>query len=720
MKHTIYALFALFLASFSLHAQDITLEDIWSSSEFRGASVYGINSMNDGVHYTRLNYVAGGFTIIKYAYATGDSVATLLDTRDIDAKVNFSPIYSFSADESKVLLISGYEPIYRHSYKGLYFVYDLESKELTEVDSDPIMHATLSPAGNTIAFVKENNLFYRDLETEKTTQITFDGEYNKIINGSGDWVYEEEFVLVRAFEWSPDGKEIAFVRFNETEVPEFSMDMFQQNLYPTQYRFKYPKAGEKNSEVSLHVYNLKKNDVGNVDLSNYQSYYIPRITWAESGRVVATVMNRLQNHLQLVNVHTDDLNTDLLFEEKAEAYIEVNDYLTFTSNGDFIWVSEMDGYRHIYLYDENGNKIRQITDGDWEVTDVYGLDAKEKTIYFQAAATSPINREIYSVSIRGGKMRTLTSRMGTHRASFSKSKDYFINYYSNSNNPQEVTLLTSKGKVVRELEMNKEYKERLKKYNLSKVERFEFTTEEDVDLAGYMIKPQDFDPSKTYPVFMYVYGGPGSQTTQNSWGGSNYFWFQMLAQQGYIVVSVDNRGTGARGRDFRTVTYQELGKYETEDQIATAKYLASLEYVDGERIGIFGWSYGGYMSSLCLTKGADYFKAAIAVAPVTNWRYYDTIYTERYMRTPQENESGYDDNSPTNHVDKMRGSYLLVHGSADDNVHYQNTMEMVRQLVEADVEFDMFVYPDKNHGIYGGNTRLHLYRKMTNFILENL
>jgi dipeptidyl-peptidase-4 len=720
MKHTLYALFALILTTFSLQAQNITLEGIWSSSEFRGASVYGINSMNDGVHYTRLNYVSGGFTIVKYAYATGDSVATLLDTRNIDAKVNFSSIYSFSADESKVLLISGYEPIYRHSYKGLYFVYDLESKELSEVDSDPIMHATLSPAGNTIAFVKENNLFYRDLETEKTTQITFDGEYNKIINGSGDWVYEEEFVLVRAFEWSPDGKEIAFVRFNETEVPEFSMDMFQQGLYPSQYRFKYPKAGEKNSEVSLHVYNLKKNEVGNVDLSNYQSYYIPRITWAESGRVVATVMNRLQNHLQLVNVHTDDLNTDLLFEEKAEAYIEVNDYLTFTSNGDFIWVSEMDGYRHIYLYDENGNKIRQITDGEWEVTDVYGLDAKEKTIYFQAAATSPINREIYSVSIRGGKMRTLTSLMGTNRASFSKSKDYFINYYSNSNNPQEVTLLTSKGKVLRELEMNKEYKERLKKYNLSKVERFEFTTEENVDLTGYMIKPQDFDPNKTYPVFMFVYGGPGSQTTQNSWGGSNYFWFQMLAQQGYIVVSVDNRGTGARGRDFRTVTYQELGKYETEDQIATAKYLASLEYVDGERIGIFGWSYGGYMSSLCLTKGADYFKVAIAVAPVTNWRYYDTIYTERYMRTPQENESGYDDNSPINHVDKMRGSYLLVHGSADDNVHYQNTMEMVRQLVEADVEFDMFVYPDKNHGIYGGNTRLHLYRKMTNFILENL
>lgn len=720
MKHRIFAIIALVMGVFTLNAQEITLEDIWSSSEFRGASVYGINSMNDGVHYTRLNYVAGGFTIVKYAYSSGDSIATLLDTREIDAEVNFSPIYSFSADESKVLLISGYEPIYRHSYSGLYFVYDLETKELTSVDSDPIMHATLSPAGNTIAFVKENNLFYRDLETEETTQITFDGEYNKIINGSGDWVYEEEFVLVRAFEWSPDGSEIAFVRFNESDVPEFSMDMFQQGLYPSQYRFKYPKAGEKNSEVSLHVYNLKKNSVGNVDLSDFQSYYIPRITWAESGRVVATVMNRLQNHLQLVNVMTKDLSTDLLFEEKADAYIEVNDYLTFTSGGDFIWVSEMDGYRHIYLYDDEGNKIRQITDGDWEVTDVYGLDSKEKNIYFQAAATSPINREVYSVSIRGGKMRTLTTRLGSNRASFSKSKDYFINYYSNSNNPQEVTLVTSKGKVVRELEMNKEYKERLKKYNLSKVERFEFTTEEDVDLAGYMIKPHDFDANKTYPVFMYVYGGPGSQTTQNSWGGSNYFWFQMLAQQGYIVVSVDNRGTGARGRDFRTVTYQELGKYETEDQIATAKYLASLDYVDGERIGIFGWSYGGYMSSLCLTKGADYFKAAIAVAPVTNWRYYDTIYTERYMRTPQENESGYDDNSPINHVDKMRGSYLLVHGSADDNVHYQNTMEMVRQLVEADVEFDMFVYPDKNHGIYGGNTRLHLYRKMTNFILENL
>ena len=720
MKHTFCALIAIIFTALHVQAQDITLEDIWSSSEFRGASVYGINSMNDGVHYTRLNYVSGGFTIVKYAYATGDSVSTILDTRNVETDVNFSPIYSFSADESKVLLISGYEPIYRHSYKGLYFVYDLESGELSEIDSDPIMHATLSPAGNTIAFVKENNLFYRDLETEKTTQITFDGENNKIINGSGDWVYEEEFVLVRAFEWSPDGKEIAFVRFNESEVPEFSMDMFQQNLYPSQYRFKYPKAGEKNSEVSLHVYNLKKDDVGNVDLSNYQSYYIPRITWAESGRVVATVMNRLQNHLQLVNVYSKDLSTGLLFEEKAEAYIEVNDYLTFTSNGDFIWVSEMDGYRHIYMYDEKGNKIRQITDGDWEVTDVYGLDAKEKNIYFQAAATSPINREIYSVSLRGGKMKTLTSRTGTNRASFSKSKDYFINYYSNSNNPQEVTLLTSKGKLVRELEMNKEYKERLEKYNLSKVERFGFSTEEGTDLAGYMIKPQDFDPNKTYPVFMYVYGGPGSQTTQNSWGGSNYFWFQMLAQQGYIVVSVDNRGTGARGRDFRTVTYQELGKYETEDQIATAKYLASLDYVDGERIGIFGWSYGGYMSSLCLSKGADYFKAAIAVAPVTNWRYYDTIYTERYMRTPQENEIGYDDNSPINHVDKMRGSYLLVHGSADDNVHYQNTMEMVRQLVEADVEFDMFVYPDKNHGIYGGNTRLHLYRKMTNFITENL
>jgi len=432
-------------------------------------------------------------------------------------------------------------------------------------------------------------------------------------------------------------------------------------------------------------------------------------------------MNRHQNKLELILVDAKSGMETTILTEESDTYIDIHDNLTFLDdNKSFIWTSEKDGYNHIYHYDISGKLITQVTQGNWDVTEYIGFDPDASLFYYESAEESPMERHLYSIKMNGSKKKKLTEKKGHNGVVFSKGFKYFINYHSDANNPYYITLHNASGKEIRVLESNDPMKKRLKEFQLSPKEFFSFSTSEKVKLNGYMIKPPNFDPSKKYPVMMYVYGGPGAQTVEDSYGGRNYFWFQMLAQQGYIVVSVDNRGTGARGRDFKNCTYQQLGKYETMDQIEAAKWLQKQAYVDGNRIGIWGWSYGGYMSSLCITKGADVFKMAIAVAPVTNWRYYDTIYTERYMRTPQENPDGYDDNSPINHVDKLEGKYLLIHGMADDNVHFQNAVEMSESLIRANKQFDYYAYPNRNHGIYGFNARMHLYTKMTDFIQENL
>ena len=712
---------AIFFLAQCVFAQEkmIKLEDIWASRTFSPEWVWGINSMNDGIHYSSLNYGDKNVYITQYSYETGDSISTIVDSKDLDG-IYFSD-YSFSEDEKKVLLPTETESIYRYSSRSNYFVYDRETKIAQELSEGKQRLAQFSPDASKVAFVKENNIFIKDIINNTELQVTFDGEINKIINGATDWVYEEEFAFDNGMQWNASGNKIAFYRFDEEKVPEFSMDLFTE-LYPSQSKFKYPKAGETNSTVELFIYDLNSKKTTKANISVEEEFYIPRIKWTLDENVLSVQrMNRHQNQLDFILVDAKDGSSQTIFTENDAAYIDVTDNLTFLNDGKyFIWTSEKSGYNHIYLYNLKGKQVRQITKGNYDVTDFYGIDESNNTVYFASSERSPMHRDVYAVQLNGKNKKTLTNKTGTNSATFSTNYKYFINQYSNANTPYYFSLFDAKGNEVRMLKDNSNLNNSLAEYALSQKEFFNFKTTEGIDLNGWMMKPHNFDETKQYPVFMYLYGGPGSQQVTDSWGGSNFLWYQMLTQQGYIVACVDNRGTGARGSEFKKCTYQQLGKLETEDQIEANRYLANLPYVDGSRIGIFGWSYGGYMSSLCLLKGADEFKMAIAVAPVTNWRYYDTIYTERYMRTPQENAAGYDDNSPINHVEKLKGKYLLVHGSADDNVHYQNTMEMTNALVNANKQFDLFIYPNKNHGIYGGYTRLHLFTKMTNFIKENL
>lgn len=708
------------LLSLSLFSQKktVSLENIWKTYDFYPKSVSGFESMQDGNFYTRLDDDEKHAEINKYSFRSGQKVRTLVNSKDLDIEINN---YTFSNDEKRILFSTETEKIYRYSSKSIFYTYDLNSKKLEKLSDDKVMYASFSPSGDKVAYVHSNNLFIKDLSSRKTIQITNDGEVNRIINGASDWVYEEEFGLVQAFFWSPNSKYIAFYRFDESDVKEFSMDMFNNELYPSQYEFKYPKAGEDNSKLSLHLYNLNENKTSIISLAEDYEYY-PRVNWTKTDQLLYVLaMNRHQNELDFILFNTDDMSAEVLFTETDKYYIDIHDNTTFTEDEQsLIWTSEKSGYKHIYLVDLTNGQMQQITNGEWEVTKYHGMNSDGNRIFYTSTEESPLNRSLYSIGIDGNNKTKLSSKIGTHSSTFSNGMKYYSNTYSTADTPPYISLHNNSGKLIRVLEDNTDLSEKMQEYDLTKKEFFSFTTTEDVNLNGWMIKPSDFDESKKYPVFMFLYGGPGSQQVLNSWGWFNYFWYQHLAQKGYIVACIDNRGTGGRGSEFKKMTYLQLGKYETIDQIEANNYLASLPYVDGNRIGIQGWSYGGYMSSLAITKGADVFKMAIAVAPVTNWRYYDNIYTERYMRTPQENASGYDDNSPINHVDSLKGNFLLIHGTADDNVHVQNTYEMVSALVKANKQFELFVYPDKNHGIYGGNTRLHLYQKMTNFIEGNL
>ena len=650
---------------------------------------------------------------------------TLLTAREIaeqtGQKLAFDR-YQFNPDETMLLLGTQTESIYRHSSKSYYYIYDLAEQKLDSLRvEDKQRLADFSPTANKVAFVYDNHMHIQDLEDGSLT--TFGrGEENAFIAGAVDWVYEEEFSFHKGFYWSPEGSHIAYYQFDEREVPEFSMDLFGDSLYPQQHRFKYPKAGEVNSRVEVHLYDVEADRDFRVVLPD-SFEYIPRMKWTrEDDELVLTTLNRLQNELTLWEVEMEDeeLEVEELYRETADTYLEVHDNLTFLEDESFLWTSERDGYNHIYHYDEDGALIRQVTSGEWPVTQFYGVDAKEKWLYFQAAKSSPLRREIYRIRLKGSGLEQLSPERGWNTAEFSESLAYFMLRHSSVSTPTRETLRKADGSQLKVIRENTALKQRLEEYALAPKEFFNFTTDYDVQLNGWMIKPQDFDPTQEYPVLMFVYGGPGAQTVQDRYDGFNYFWYQYLAQQGYIVVSVDNRGTGARGRDFRDITYQQLGKHETQDQIAAARYLGGMAYVDSARLGIWGWSYGGYMSSLAITKGAAIFDLAMAVAPVTNWRFYDNIYTERYMGLPDKNPDGYDDNSPINHVEKLQGSYLLVHGGGDDNVHLQNAMRMVDALVAADKQFDMFVYPNRDHRIASGNSRLHLYRMMTDFIQENL
>ena len=722
MKYLKSSLFICFLITALSSAQnkEITLDAIWNGT-FRTEGMQSLHSMNNGKHYSVINYENGSTAIDVYDYKTLSKVETLVRSSDLAGISNFSD-YTFSKDESKIVLATEVESIFRRSTLGIFYVYDTKNKSLVKISEEKIQEPTLSPDGKKVAYGLHNNLFVKDFESNQTTQFTFDGEKNKIINGITDWVYEEEFSFVRAFEWNADGTHIAFIRFDETEVPEFSMDMYGTGLYPDQSVFKYPKAGEANALVSLHIYDLKSKKVNDVKVSkSYADFYIPRIKWTNDANILsAQYTNRHQNELDLWMINANDMTSKLVLAEKDKAYVDVTDNLTFLKDNSFIWTSEMDGYNHIYHYSKDGKLINQVTKGPWEVTNYYGFDEKNNIVFYQSVENGSINRDVYSININGKNKKRLTQKEGTNAADFSANFTYFINSFSSATAAPEYTLHTAKdGKLVTVIKDNTALEKALQTYHLPAKE-FSTIAVNGNDLNMWIIKPADFDASKTYPLFLYQYSGPGSQSVENKWNSANDYWYYYLAQQGYIIACVDGRGTGFKGAEFKKVTQNELGKYEVEDQIQAAKQLGALDYIDQNRIGIWGWSYGGFMSSNALFKGNDVFKMAIAVAPVTSWRYYDTIYTERYMTTPQENPSGYDENSPIFHVDKLKGNFLLIHGSADDNVHVQNTMQMVEALVQANKQFEWMIYPDKNHGIYGGNTRLHLYTKMTNYIKDNL
>ena len=631
----------------------------------------------------------------------------------------YFPSDGISNDESKLLLGGASEPIYRHSQLGTYYVYDIKTKVATLVFDKKIQEPTLSPDASKVAFVHNNNMYVKDLSNGAVKQITTDGVKNQIINGITDWVYEEEFGFVRAFEWNTNGSKLAFIRFDEREVPEFSMDIYGNGLYPTQQVFKYPKAGEANSNVSLHVYDISSKETVTVALDN--PYYIPRIKWTNESNILSVrTLNRHQNELDLIFYNAANNTSELILKETDKAYVDVTDDLTFLADNSFIWTSEKSGHNHIYHYSKTGKLINQVTSGNWEVTSYYGYDVKSKQIFYQSVENGSIIRDVYTIGLNGKNKKRLSAEIGTNSAKFSANFSLFINTYSSITTPPRYTLHRSKdGKMLKEIVNNTPVLEKLMEFGVTPKE-FSTISVNGYDLNMWTIKPNDFNPDKKYPVLMFQYSGPGSQQVANRWYSGNDYWHFMLAQQGYIVVCVDGRGTGFKGAKFKKITQKELGKFEVEDQIAAAKKLGELPYVDANRIGIWGWSYGGFMSSNAILKGNEVFKAAIAVAPVTSWRFYDTVYTERYMTTPQENPSGYDQNSPIYHVDKLKGNYLLIHGSADDNVHVQNTMVMIEALVQANKQFEWAIYPDKNHGIYGGNTRIQLYTKMTEFLKENL
>ena len=718
-----FVLTLLLVSSCAVFAQkkQVTLEDIWSGT-FSQQRLESLNSLNNGTQYIVLNQnrETNSTSIDIYDYKSGEKKGSLLNSTNLSELDNFQS-YELSDDENMILLATALDPIYRHSTKGIFYTYNVKTKELKKLSENKVQEPTFSPDNSKVAYVFENNLYVKDLASGNEMQITTDGKKNETINGVTDWVYEEEFAFVRAFEWNADGSTLAFLKFNETEVPEFSMGIFGQELYPENTTFKYPKAGEANAEVSLHLYSLETKNTAPINLGDYKDFYIPRMKWTNDASILSVqVLNRHQNNLDLIFVNSKTNEAKVVLNEKDAAYVDITDNLTFLADNSFIWTSEKDGNNHIYRYDKNGKLINKVTKGDWEVTNYYGFNPKSKRIYFQSTENGSVNRDVYSIKADGSKKMRLSQKEGTNNADFSADYTYFINTYNSTTTPNEYTLHNAEnGKLVRKIKDNQAL--------TSLSEEFDFSPKElsTIEINGntlnmWTIKPSDFDASKKYPLLMYQYSGPGSQTVANSYAGSNDYWYQMLANMGYIIVAVDGRGTGFKGAAFKKVTQNELGKYELEDQISAARKLGELPYIDSERIGIWGWSYGGFMSTNAILKGNDVFKMAIAVAPVTSWRFYDSVYTERYMTTPQENASGYDENSPINHVDKLKGNFLLVHGSGDDNVHVQNSMRLIEALVQANKQFDWAIYPDRNHGIYGGNTRLHLYTKMTDFIKENL
>lgn len=700
---------AVFMAV-SVFGQEITLDKIYSGY-YRGKGIAGISSMKNGENYTVME--AGG--IAKYSYKTSQKEGNIVEG-------GFQS-YEFSDDESKILLLKDRQQIYRHSYLGKYEVRDLKTGRTLAINNgDFVQEPGFSPDGKKVAFIAANNLFYQDLDSGKIVQITTDGEKNKILNGLADWVYEEEFGHAKQYEWTKNSDAIVFVKSDESEVREVLIPVYEKQLYPSEMRFKYPKAGEKNSVVSAHLYRLDAGKVLPINLSQFKNYYIPNVfQTAKADEIVLITSGRTQNASDVLKVNTRNGSVTKLFTETDDKWIDTDNVtMEFLEDNSFLWASERDGFRHLYWYSADGNLKKQVTKGNWEVTNYYGYNPDTKEIMVQTTQNGSTNKVVSKINILTGKSQLISNAEGNNSAAFSKNFKYFIETSSTAAKPHTFTLKNSEGKVLKEIQNNDELLRKLQNDNFVIKEFFTIPNEAGDQMNAWILKPKNFDKNKKYPLFMFQYSGPGSQQVSNSWDGGNTLWFNHLVQQGYIVACVDGRGTGYKGSKYKKVTFRNLGKYEIEDQIAAAKWFGNQSYIDKDRIGIFGWSFGGYMASLALTKGADVFKLGIAVAPVTNWRYYDTVYTERFLLTPQENPLGYDENSPTNFANLLKGKFLMIHGTSDDNVHFQNALEFSEALIQQKKQFEFMAYPDKDHGIYGGNTRRQLYEKMTQFVVGNL
>ncbi len=699
-------LLLLFILPFTTLAQNkkITLDDLYKNRTFQSEPVRGFTSAQEAALFD--------------AQDVKDETGKMISTND----------YQLSADKKYIIFFNGRQPIYRHSTQSTAYIYDVATKRTVQLQKEKVMHPTFSPDGTKVAYVYNNNLYLYDIAKDTTTAITTDGKWNHIINGNADWVYEEEFSFTRAFQWSPAGNYIAYYKFNETDVKEFNMTIYDDS-YNKDYRFKYPKAGEANSIVSIHIYNI---NTGNEVTAEYEQgdIYIPRIKWTQSDNQLAVYwLNRHQNHLKVLLTDAGTGKAIPIYNETNKYYVDIHDNWWFLKDGKhFIFTSEMNGYDQVFLYSLDGKIKLQLSKMPFDIANINGVDEKNKLIYYTLAYPTPLDRNLFVTDFDGKRTKQLTSGTGWHRISMNNDFTAFNDHYSNINTPETVTLYDmknnkgnisiTKNKVVTE---NETLKKLMADYALGRAEFLKIANSKGDSLNSWMLKPPHFDASKKYPVLFFNYGGPGSQYVRNAFGAVS-FYHQMLAQKGFIVVSVDNTGTGFRGEEFKKKTYLRLGQLEIEDQIDAAKYISSLPYVDKTKIGHYGWSYGGFMSSLAITKGADVFTAAVAGAPVTSWRYYDNIYTERFMRTPQENAKGYDETAPVNFVDQIRGKFLIIHGTADDNVHFQNSVQMVSALIKANVDFESVYYPNKNHGIrsLNDNAVIHLWSKITNWLLENL
>ena len=715
------------------NAQQVTLQEV-AIGAYRTEGIYGIKPTLDGEHYTQIS--RDGKKIVKYSFKTGKEVATVFDVETArDCKLKRFDDYIMSPDESRILIQTETKPIYRRSFTAVYYIFNVRNNTMEALsEGGPQQVPLFSPDGNQIAFVRNNNIYLvKLLFGNSESQITEDGKYNEVLNGIPDWVYEEEFGFNRAFDFSADSKMLAYIRFDESKVPMYSFPMYQgmnpsldqYAVYPGSYDYKYPMPGVDNSKVSVHTFDIKSKVTRKLDLPLDEDGYIPRIQFTKDENTLAIVtLNRHQNRFDLYFANPRSTLCKLVVRDEAEQYIKEEAYgnMTFYANN-FVMMSEKDGFNHLYLYSAGGNLIKQITKGKFEVKSFLGWDEKTNTYYYSSNEESPLRTAIYKIDAKGRKTK-LSSREGTNQAIFSKSMKYYINTFSNLATPPVITINDNTGKTLTTLVDNKKLAQKVASMNLPSKEFFTFTTSDGVQLNGWMMKPANFDASKKYPVIMHQYSGPGSQQVIDRWNigsrGDGGMFEAYMADHGFISVCVDGRGTGGRGSDFEKCTYLNLGVKEARDQVETALYLGTLPYIDSKNIGIWGWSFGGYCTLMSMSEGTPAFKAGVAVAAPSDWRYYDTVYTERFMRTPKENMEGYQASSAMTRASQLNGELLLIHGTADDNVHLRNASEYSEALVQADKQFDMHIYTNRNHGIRGGNTTKHLLTRVTEFFIEHL